>query len=272
MALGKYKISAIEDGVEQAYFYMDWRTSDYGASMDVYFKYDVANNHFRNNENTQAIDGTTQTVWDLVSGIDHVTTGLEPYAPINTIASNYLGRSKITWARQSIEDYITGYEIYRSFDNPFNYSKIATVTNTYYIDYDVSVGLGGIVYYKVKAINGSKTSDFSNSTSINYKGINKGVYSQTNTNQTINTYSLSQNCPNPFNPVTEIKYSIKDDSHVRLRVYAVNGVEIESLVEEYQVAGNYSINFDASNLPSGVYIYILETEKFTAAKKLTLLK
>ena len=58
MALGKYKISAIEGGVERAYFYMDWRTSDYGPTPDVFFKYDITNNHFRNNEDTQTIDGT----------------------------------------------------------------------------------------------------------------------------------------------------------------------------------------------------------------------
>ena len=83
MALGLYKISAIEGGVEQAYFYMDWRTSDYDASPDVYFKYDIANNHFRNEANTQTIDGTNQTVWDLVDEIDLVTSGLELYSTLS---------------------------------------------------------------------------------------------------------------------------------------------------------------------------------------------
>jgi hypothetical protein len=63
-ALGNYKISAIKNGVEQAYFYMDWRTSDFNPSADVYFKYDYSNNHFLKNDETQVFDGTQQTFGD----------------------------------------------------------------------------------------------------------------------------------------------------------------------------------------------------------------
>jgi hypothetical protein len=108
MALGKYKISAIEGGVEQAYFYMDWRTSDYDVSPDVYFKYDITNNHFRNSEDTQTIDGTNQTVWNLVSGIDHVTSGLELYLNV----SNQSGNPYLAWNAYHSSN-ILGYNIYR---------------------------------------------------------------------------------------------------------------------------------------------------------------
>lgn len=123
IALGKYKISAIEGDVERAYFYMDWRTSDYAYdSPDVYFKYDVANNHFRNSENTQTIDGTTQTVWDLVSGIDHITSGLELY---------------LTIVNQNLHPYLnwnpyhemTGNGFYR-IERAVNYSGFNIIYNT----------------------------------------------------------------------------------------------------------------------------------------------
>ncbi len=92
LAIGRYKIEAIESGTIQATFYMDWTTSDYGSSPDVWFKYDVANNQFKNSANTQIINGTTQTVWDLVSTIDHVTTGLELYTTLTSQSGHPHGR------------------------------------------------------------------------------------------------------------------------------------------------------------------------------------
>lgn len=71
MALGKYRISAIENGVEHASFYMDWRTSGYYESPDVYFLYDMANHVFLDGSGTQNINGTEQTIWNLVPGITH---------------------------------------------------------------------------------------------------------------------------------------------------------------------------------------------------------
>ena len=85
-------------------------------------------------------------------------------------------------------------------------------------------------------------------------------------------YELQANYPNPFNPITTIKYSIKQDGLVSLKVYDVLGSEVVSLVNENQAAGNYSVQFDASNLPSGIYIYRLTSGQFTSSKKLILLK
>ena len=85
-------------------------------------------------------------------------------------------------------------------------------------------------------------------------------------------YSLSQNFPNPFNPSTTIKYSIIKNDFVTIKLYDVLGREIETLVNENQKAGIYSINFNASNLPSGVYIYRIIAGKFNQSKKMLLLK
>ncbi len=85
-------------------------------------------------------------------------------------------------------------------------------------------------------------------------------------------YSLNQNYPNPFNPTTTIKYSIPKTSNVELKVFDILGSEVAELVNEEKPAGNYTVNFNASRLPSGIYFYRIEAGKFTTTKKLILLK
>ncbi len=85
-------------------------------------------------------------------------------------------------------------------------------------------------------------------------------------------YSLYQNYPNPFNPVTIIKYQIPNSGFVTIKVYDVLGREVSVLVNEEKKAGSYNVNFDGSNLSSGIYFYTLITEKYVSTKKLVLLK
>jgi len=93
------------------------------------------------------------------------------------------------------------------------------------------------------------------------------------------TFNLFQNYPNPFNPVTKIKYtipfekpSVKSQHKVSLKIYDILGKELETLVNERQTPGSYEVEFDASNLSSGVYFYQLKTEIFQATKKLIFLR
>ena len=85
-------------------------------------------------------------------------------------------------------------------------------------------------------------------------------------------YFLSQNYPNPFNPSTKIEYSMKEGGQVTLKVYDILGREVAVLVNENKPAGNYIVEFNAANLPSGVYVYRLIAGNFIAAKKLILMK
>ena len=85
-------------------------------------------------------------------------------------------------------------------------------------------------------------------------------------------FNLSQNFPNPFNPVTKIKYSIPQPGNVQIRIYNILGSEIITLVNEYKQAGTNEIEFDAANLPSGVYMYSMRVNKFIQNRKMILLK
>lgn len=86
------------------------------------------------------------------------------------------------------------------------------------------------------------------------------------------SFKLSQNYPNPFNPVTNIQFSIPENSFATLMVYDYLGREIQTLFSGLKTAGTYEISFNGSTLSSGVYYYKLTTDKFTETKKMILAK
>lgn len=86
------------------------------------------------------------------------------------------------------------------------------------------------------------------------------------------TFELQQNFPNPFNPITKISFSLPSDEFTVLKVYDVLGREIVTLVNEEKRLGTYSVNFDASNLASGIYFYKLTSGNFSQTKKMVLAK
>ncbi|HAY34692.1 MAG TPA: hypothetical protein DCY06_11220 [Bacteroidetes bacterium] len=85
-------------------------------------------------------------------------------------------------------------------------------------------------------------------------------------------FKLSQNYPNPFNPSTTISYEIPVDGAVSLKIFDMSGKEVMTLVDGVKNAGYYSINFNASNLSSGIYFYKLSANDFTSVKKMMLVK
>jgi uncharacterized lipoprotein YddW (UPF0748 family) len=85
-------------------------------------------------------------------------------------------------------------------------------------------------------------------------------------------YALSQNYPNPFNPVTTILYALPEQSYVDLRVFDLLGRVVAVFVDEIKPAGVHSVDFNADNLPSGVYIFRIITSEYTASKRMMLVK
>ena len=85
-------------------------------------------------------------------------------------------------------------------------------------------------------------------------------------------YKLYTNYPNPFNPSTKIKIDIPEISFTKLIIYDILGRQVEKLVNEKLSPGTYEVEWNASNYPSGVYFYKLETGNFSQTKKLILIK
>jgi hypothetical protein len=92
------------------------------------------------------------------------------------------------------------------------------------------------------------------------------------TDQLPSEYALSQNYPNPFNPTTNIQFSIPKSGNVQLNVFNVLGQKVAQLVDQELKAGTHKVDFDASQLTSGIYFYTLESGSFSQTNKMMLLK
>ena len=180
---------------------------------------------------------------------------------------------------------VTSYRIRRgaNINGTTTWSTIATVSGstTSYTDSDffiASSSTGSRVDYDVLAYY-SPDQTFSNGEAIQVYGIyNAPIEKIANSDSTstelpaINEYALNSNYPNPFNPTTQISYQLPENSFVNLVVYNSLGQKVAELVNQHQSVGQYSVKFDSSNLPSGVYIYKLQTDNFSDVKKMLLTK
>ena len=209
-----------------------------------------------------------------------------PSKPQNLqISSNESDEVVLTWVANIEPDIISGgkYKIYRAevygTGEPTSWDLVAIIDAyigstpvTSWTDQESYVYTGPRwLHYKISALdNTQKESIPSDKVKINGK-----IPKQNNGDKksiVIYEYNLSQNYPNPFNPLTTISYQIKEQGLVQLKVYNLLGQEILTIVNEVQSSGNYEALFDASNLPSGVYIYSLRVNDFVQNNKMTLLK
>lgn len=187
------------------------------------------------------------------------------YVPVelNSFTANIdMNNVLLSWSTSS-ELNNRGFEIERSTDKTvwriIGFLKGAgttTETNYYsFTDYELSLGE---YFFRLKQIDFDGSFDYSYIIEVEV--------------ETPNEFLLSQNYPNPFNPTTTIKFSIPETGLVTLKIYDILGKEVAALVNEKKSAGNYSVNFNAGHLASGIYIYRLTSGHFTSSKKLILLK
>ena len=122
-------------------------------------------------------------------------------------------------------------------------------------------------FWRVGGINNSGAGEWSNSWSFT-TGISTSIYRD----ETPVSYTLLQNYPNPFNPTTLIRYGLPEQSDVQLAVYNMLGQRVAILVAERKTAGWHSVQFNASNLSSGIYFYRINAINYSETKKLTVIK
>jgi len=158
------------------------------------------------------------------------------------------------------------YELLIASDEQFNNLVLRA---SEIIDTTYSIQLqNGKYFWKVKSYTSSSTYTFSNVMSF-VVNIPTDVNSEKDTPF---EFYLEQNFPNPLNPSTTIKYSIPKSSQVTLKIFNTLGEELETLVNEDKPVGTYEVNWNAANLPSGVYFYRLQAGDFVETKKMILIK
>lgn len=177
----------------------------------------------------------------------------------------------LSWVDKSANEQT--YYILRKKSSDVNYSAIDSIASnsTAYTDSTVEANINYL--YKVYCINSVASSDSSNEVSI------KPVTAVSGSNSILpQEYSLSQNFPNPFNPKTTIKYALPFESEVKLAVYNLLGEVVKELVSGVQNPGFHEVDFDASSISSGVYLYRISarslhnSKEFREVKKLILMK
>ncbi len=122
---------------------------------------------------------------------------------------------------------------------------------------DAKVDAGGFSY-RLKQIDFDGSYEYSNEINVEVTGPAQ--------------YTLEQNYPNPFNPSTLIKYSVAQDGFVNVSIFNLLGEKVATLVNSNMKAGSYEINFNASQLSSGVYFYSIDAGDFKAVRKMLLMK
>ena len=197
---------------------------------------------------------------------------IAPEAPTNlTATTTYQGLEVFLNWDKNIEDDLSYYTIYRSRNEGFtpdSSNLLIMITDTTYSDSKI---LNGQYYYKISATDYSgNESEYSDETSV-IVGVDEVFALPTE-------YSLEQNYPNPFNPSTVIKYGLPENSNVTIEIYNMIGQRFSVLVNSVKSAGFYETSWDASNLPSGIYLIRIEAvgldskKKFIQVKKALLLK
>ncbi len=154
--------------------------------------------------------------------------------------------------------------IVRSPDFTYAFGETVTVTLTAGVRSILGLSLDG---NENGVEEGSPTDDYTWSFTIEQPTSVDG-----HSDEKVTSYQLKQNYPNPFNPVTTINYQIPELSFVTLKVYDVLGSEVAILVNEEKLIGRYEVEFDGSELTSGIYFYKLQAGDFIETKKMILIK
>ncbi len=178
-----------------------------------------------------------------------------PYYPINNSIGVPLG-IELRWAKAPST---ASYGLQFSTDSTFKF-----LLNNYNGIKDTAMKMDSLAYstkyyWRIKTID-----------SLGY-----GYWSQEWRFTTLNlpsNFNLYQNYPNPFNPITKIEYDISQPEHVSLKIFDMLGREIATIVNEDKPAGSYKVEFNGSNLSSGIYFYKIYTGNYSSVRKMILLK
>ena len=210
-----------------------------------------------------AVDGTP----DVNINIDYLFWN--PGGPVPVELTNFkadvaANKVELRWLTAT-ESNNSGFEVERKFEKGGAFQKVGfvngngTTTKANLYTYTDEVQATGNYYYRLKQVDFDGTFEYSNTIEVVVNAIP-------------GEYTLAQNYPNPFNPATSITYNIPENGYVNLTVFNLLGEKVADLVNTMQTAGTHTVNFNASSLASGTYIYSLNVNGNSITKKMSLIK
>ena len=240
--------------------------------------FDISKIHLlqRANENSEWIDlgipsdfgqGTSSVKWSNLTSFSQFGLGSSIENPLPVELSSFTAdlqnsSVKLLWRTESeIQNY--GFEMERK-TGVSNWLVLGFIkgngnssTPKHYSFVDKNLTGGSKFVYRLKQIDNDGTFKYSEEIEIQLNPVE---------------FNLFQNYPNPFNPSTKIKYQLPVESKVVIKIYDILGAEVKELVNDKKEPGAYEVDFNASNLPSGTYIYRIVATGFTSTKKMLLIK
>ena len=286
---GSIKVNGTTVSAPATYQVVDQNTITVEASTYTEADVEYTFSHWSDNNSTQNPRTITATSHANISAVYVGTPIFTNYYDnnrnlhFNTYNPRIQQFVTLYW-NEHVSSNVTSYKIYRSNkslgETYFIYiGSVSRGTTSFQdADYYLTSSSGGTeLKYDVRAYY-SPDQTASDGGYVSVRGTSAQINKTANTDSTstelpaINEYALNSNYPNPFNPTTQISYQIPENSFVNLVVYNALGQKVAELVNQNQSVGQYSVKFDASNLPSGIYIYKLQTDNFSDVKKMLLTK
>ncbi len=236
----------------------------------------------------EGLIGTTlDSVWIAFRRAGTITMGINSYSAMSLLGQEIISPIQVQCATETSTPYPVPYENWVTVDLT---SYTIDAGSDYVIWFEVTNSDAPAVMLSSESDNGDYHSytyshdhgkwviygdgqgNIYNYLVHSYLGISTAVDNDESLSNIPNEYSLSQNCPNPFNPVTTIKYGLPKSGHVNLVVYDIRGREVMHLIDEVKRAGFHSIDFDGSRFANGLYFYRLKSENFQKIRKMMIIK
>ncbi|OGU31958.1 MAG: hypothetical protein A2057_06185 [Ignavibacteria bacterium GWA2_35_9] len=208
-----------------------------------------------------------------LSSADNLSYAIEYGATDTVKASSLLQNDKFISFNVELIDASNDAVLYTLNNVKFTGSSSLSLSSESY-NIDLTGLTGKEVYFKVKIANNLNPVYYASEikSDANVLGKSKAVTIDLSKTFVVKDYDLFQNYPNPFNPATTITYQLPKSGSVTLKIYDMLGKEVMTLVNEHKEMGRYTVQFDASSLASGMYVYQLRANDYISTKKMLLLK
>lgn len=288
--LGFYKVTNNHN--PNVFFYLDTRDSDYGSAAyppDTGVYFDAGLNEYRyldpSGEWVRIDHNDVMRVWEM-RGEPSASPNILPdyWENVLVMIDDGNDHPRLVWDPFPDDDFsVSYYKVYKKIGGG-SFSLYASLNAPEYTDTEEELVFGlpvaneTIAQYKVTAV-GNYTDQSTietgstNTVEARIEGEPPSKVAAGGIGVNLpQVFSLLQNYPNPFNPTTTIEYSLKESEKVRVRVYDARGSLIQELVNQFQEAGEYRLQFNAFDIASGIYYYTLSSGSFKQTRKMLLLK